>query len=333
MQIYGANNINSPDPRDILDLFSLMEFAPEVKRIISQVLRLIPRISHKIKRSGVQTYAMGGYEGMTGKGNFDSLVLTEFAYPQDIFLHRLLNYEALYYGREGDQDQKKELAYIISQSGLEVLGDYDLLSKGLTLALSNTMQNKGYEVRQSFVGSQFTEAFEVKDAVDINRIVYYKDKKFLNAELMLESVIKQLKKLKNKYADIQVFWVITENWDIDNFEEHIDQYKKLKTLAGHQAWYIHIKENIDIETETDKYNKYVIKPASASQFHQYNVLTNDLIWNDEKFIRILPDVKGSDAGVDDIVVKSRYQLRSEPITVSRDEASKIFKLREKPETP
>ena len=314
MQLYGTRFFNRPDPRELLDLFSLMDLPKEVKRIISQVLRLIPRVSQSIKRSGAQTYAMGGYEGMTRKGNFDSLVLTELAFPQDIFLHRLLNYEALYYGREGDQDQKKELAYIITQSGIEMLGDRAILSQGLTLALSNAMQNRGYEVCQSFVGSQFTEASEIKNANDIHRIVYYQDNGLLQVEQMLESVINQVKMLKSDYRDIQIFWIISENWDLDELDEHIELYQVLKSLAGHQAWFIGVKE-----TESG----YQIKPDSAGMFHRYHLVSNELMWSDERFLTKMPEIKEVDV---DVTPKRRYYLRSEAITASVEEFVKVFKL-------
>jgi len=234
------------------------------------VLRLIPKVSETKRVGGVQTYAMGGYEGITRKGNLDSLVLTELAYPREVFLHRVLNNEALYYGREGERERQRELAYIITQMGLEVKGDGELLARALTLALGQTMQSRGYEVRQSFVGSQWTKPEGLERPVDVHRVLYYQDEGWLHSKEMLESIIRQVRAWGEQYRGMQLFWVVSEHWDADYFNDHEEIYRALKQRAGQQAWFVRIG-SIDPDAGAGS-------PVTGGHFHRYEVVPTELIW-------------------------------------------------------
>ena len=54
---------------------------------------------------------------MARQGSLDSLLPTELAYPAEVFLHRVVNKEALYYGRERPRTRQRELAYLVVQTG------------------------------------------------------------------------------------------------------------------------------------------------------------------------------------------------------------------------
>jgi len=269
---YGPGMAGAPDPKDLLDLFSLLELPPAVRMAVSQVLRLTPGVSQTTRTGGVQTYTMGGYEGLAHKGSLDSIVPTELAYPNTIFIHRILNQEALYYGREGEQKQRKELAYIITQSGMEMMGDADALSRGLTLALVHTMQRRGYEVWQSFAGSELTPPARMNRPGDVHRILYYQERGWLKPGDILTAVSAQLRSWKEAYRGKQVFWVLGEHWDADHWETHQDVYKALKREAGHQAWFIRMGKSGP--------ERNGARPAVSGCFHRYHIIESSLMWKE-----------------------------------------------------
>lgn len=319
LHCYGSRFVGAPDPRDLLDLFTLLDLPPTAKLALSQVLRLLPSISEAVSTGGVQTYAMGGYEGLTHKGSLDSLLPTELAYPDAMFFHRLLNQEALYYGREGQRERQKELAYIVTQAGLELLGDGEVLAKGVTLALAQTMQRRGYEVKQSFVGSACTLPNSLNRPTDVQRILYYRDPNALHAQDMLTAITGYLRCFQELYRGIYVFWVVDEYWDADEWTSHDNLYRELRQISGQQAWFIHVGMG------DRKINKEHL--AVAKQFHRYHVVNSELMWREEsKEILSNFEDKYEHKLILTRDIKARIILRSEPLMVSRGECNKLFGL-------
>lgn len=271
LHTYGPRYAGAPNPGEMLDLFTLLDLPPAVRKAMSQVLRLLPRVSEAVSTGGIQTYAMGGYDGLTRKGNLDSLMPTETAYPDDLFLHRIINHEALYYGREGEREIQRELAFIVTQAGVDMLGDLAVLSQGLTMALAQTMHRRGYEVQQSFIGAECTPPGSMTRPADLQRVLYYQDRGLPRPKEMLDAVYRQLRLWKAQYRGIQVLWVLGEHWDEDEMECHKDIYAALKQHAGQQAWFV---RSGDAETMHKHSN-----PAAAGQFHKFHVLDSGVLWH------------------------------------------------------
>lgn len=236
---YGPGFIDAVDPRRLLDLFNLLELPPAARLSLTAMLQLLPRISQlSSPLGGEQTYSMGGYQGLNHKGNLDNLVSAELAYPTSIFFQRLLNNEALYYGREAQPDRRRQLIYIVTQAGLEMKGDHEQVARGLTLALGRAMRRKGYEVRHSFIGSRWLKPVEPDQTDGFQRVLYYQDTGWMQAGEMLAAILWQLRHWQEDFLGITVFWVLSEFWDRDDFDDHQSLYQELKGQARHQAWMI-----------------------------------------------------------------------------------------------
>ncbi len=318
MHRYGPRISGAPEPSELLDLFSLMGLPPAVRLAMNQVLRLLPRVSRTLHTGGAQTYAMGGYEGLTRKGGLDSLTPTELAYPKGIFHHRLLNNEALYYGREGARERRRELAYIVTQSGLEMQGDYFVMAQALTLALSQAMQRRGCEVLHSFAGGDLTSPCGMTKPADVHRVLYYRDAGITKPRVILEGVLDRMRSWKEKYKGIQVFWVLGEFRNADDWDQHEDLYRRLKGLAGQQAWFIRCR--------SDQGKRHGDASPSCRQFHRYHIVNTDLMWvnNQPPSEGLLGKWKQPPRPAPETAPK--YRLRSEPLTVSWDNYKKVFKL-------
>lgn len=106
LALYGAPVTGSPDPRTLLDLLALTGLPASARLALSQTMRLLPQVSDSAthRRGGIQTYPEGGYEGLARQGSLESLLPGENTYPAALFLHRVLNHEALYYGRSDHEN-------------------------------------------------------------------------------------------------------------------------------------------------------------------------------------------------------------------------------------
>jgi len=196
------------------DLYGFLELPPAVRRTLAAVLRLLPRLrlDHR-PAAGSQVYALGGYQGVTRRGNLDSLVPAELAHSRAMLLYRLLNREALYYGRETAPERRREMVYLLTQAGLELQGDGEFMARVLTLALAEAMRQRGYEVRQSFFGSRWTPPAAVGKPAELQRLVYYRDRGWLAGEAMLNAVLRQLASWEEEFPRRRVFWVVSEFWE------------------------------------------------------------------------------------------------------------------------
>jgi formylglycine-generating enzyme required for sulfatase activity len=286
---YGPRFAGAPDPRDLLDLFNLVGLPPGVRLALSQVLRLLPRVGQVSPTGGAQTYALGGYAGLTRKGSLDNLVPTELAYPRALFLHRVLNREALYYGREVEREGRREVAYLVTQAGLGMRGDGGVLARALTLALAQVMGRRGYAVRQSFVGSAWTEPAGVLEPGEVQRLLYYRDEGWPRYGEMVEAVLAQVRGWQEAYRGIEVLWVVDAAWDADGWQEREAAYQALAQRAGQQAWFVRVGKG-----RAGGNGAGGERPAAARAFRRVQVVESGTLWEGRELPRVIRP-RGRDA--------------------------------------
>jgi hypothetical protein len=231
----------------------------------------VPRISRRVGGDSSQTYAMGGYSGLTHKGNLDSLLPSELAYPDLIFKHRLLNNECLYYARESETEKRKKMVYIVTQMGLEMQGDVEVLARALTLALARVLTQRGYVVRQSFAGSVCSEDMALDRAAGVHRLLYYRDNGRMDTQNALESVLQRLRTWGEEFRGMTVCWVVGEFWDADYAEEHWRLYEALRQKARQEAWLL-------VPGQAPKSAR--IAPG-ANLFDRVEAIGTDCLWENE----------------------------------------------------
>ncbi|MCP5015823.1 MAG: hypothetical protein GY938_11235, partial [Ketobacter sp.] len=161
---------------------------------------------------GVQTYPEGGYEGLARTGSLDNLLRSELAFPPAVFYHRVLNKEALYYGRERPRDRRRELAYVVVQTGVGLGGDGAVLSKALLLALGQALGRRGYEVLYSFAGAELEDPHRLSHPGDVARVLHYQDSGKADAGAILKGMLKRLQGWRETYRGRQVVWVVSEDF-------------------------------------------------------------------------------------------------------------------------
>ena len=264
---FGPPLAGAPDPRDLLDLLALTGL-PDITRLaLTQTLRLLPKVSGEHSVGGIQTYPEGGYEGLARQGSLDSLLPTELAYPAEVFLHRVVNKEALYYGRERPRTRQRELAYLVVQTGAGLGGDGDLLARALLLALGQTMQRRGYRVFYSYAGARLSEPRPLDKPGEVGRALHYKEQGRVDESRVLGGVLRQLRSWRADYRNRQVLWVLSEHFDADGVEEHEALYRALHAEAGQQVWYVRVGDGGRNG-----------KPPAAQGFRRWQVLNTGLLW-------------------------------------------------------
>jgi hypothetical protein len=272
---YGSPLAGAPDPRDLLDLLALTNLPEAARLALSQTLKLLPRVSEVHTVGGVQTYPEGGYEGLARKGSLDSLLPSELAYPRPLFLYRVLNHEALYYGRERPRERRRELAYLVMQVGYGLGGDGQVLARALLLALGQAMRRRGYEVLYSIAGSELSEPRPLDKPGEVARVLYTYEPLLVDAGRILPAALDQLRRWREAYRGRQVLWVLSEFFDADDAAEHAALYRALRAEAGQQAWFVHIGQ-------ARRDNGRPRPPATARFFERWQVVETSLMWDKER---------------------------------------------------
>ncbi|MCK5680202.1 WD40 repeat domain-containing protein [bacterium] len=219
-------------------LLNSEELLPEnFVSIYRQMLDLLPNLSLE-KSGGGHTYTVGGYHGLSHKGELESLLSGEYLYPESLFLHRLCNREALYYGREGGVRKRHRLVYILTQSGLEMSGSCDLIARALTLALVEKLALAPVDLRHSFIGSSLTESLDPALSDGARRLVSFKEHKPLDWISVLKDVVAQMKCWQNDYVEIEAIWIVephvASDWELESCESAL----QLRSVGRQQAWFI-----------------------------------------------------------------------------------------------
>jgi formylglycine-generating enzyme required for sulfatase activity len=263
---YGPHVWGNSDISQMMDILSLLNLPSIGQHIVSQMLRLIPMVQTSSQKKGGQVYPMGGYEGISTKGDIDNLIPSEFCYQADMLFHRIFNHESLYYSRESIPDTEKELIWIIAQTGLDMKGDADIIVRSLSLALWHQLKQRDVDIYHSFMGKTLTPPRKLQKISDIHSILYYKDKGWQAPDVILPEIIQRLKNEKENYPQRHVYWILSEHWDADFYDTHCAWYDDIKKQASFNHAYLIQSGFLPVKT-----------PAVSTNFSSFQTISTDIL--------------------------------------------------------
>ena len=206
--------------------------------LYSQLLTIAPKLTFHDHR-GSQTYSCGGYHGLTHKGGLDNLALSEYLYPDALLQHRILNREALYYGREGEREKRRRMTLIITQSGLEMSGTTNHLARAMTLAAITILRDSGSDLCHSFFGSCWTTPTDPFKHNGRQKLLAWQDSEGLNLEQPWARLKEQLQTWQENYHRIDTLWIIDRHFAADRKRITLKKtIKEIQNLSLHRAWVI-----------------------------------------------------------------------------------------------
>jgi hypothetical protein len=148
---------------DLVDLFSVFQSA-EANDVVNFSLELLPSVLETKRASGVQTFAVDGYASIERRGNLDSLILSEFAYDEDLFERKVIDDELYYYGHEKQREEERRLQYLLVDSSPSMRGVRQVFGRGLAMTLAKKLTLQGDEVWMRFFDSRLYDVQRVTQA-------------------------------------------------------------------------------------------------------------------------------------------------------------------------
>jgi hypothetical protein len=156
----GSQSAGFAAPIDLVDLYGVFQSA-EANDVVNFSLELLPSVLETKRASGVQTFAVDGYASIERRGNPDSLILTEFAWDDDLFERKVVDDELYYYGHEKQREEQRRLQYLLVDSSPSMRGVRQVFARGLALTLAKKLVLQGDEVWLRFFDSALHDTQKV----------------------------------------------------------------------------------------------------------------------------------------------------------------------------
>jgi hypothetical protein len=204
----GAGSPAAP-PLDLVDLFGVFQSA-EANDVVNFSLELLPSVLETKRASGVQTFAVDGYASIERKGKLDSLILSEFAYDDDLFERKVVDDELYYYGHERQREEERRLQYLLVDSSPSMRGVRQVFARGLALTLAKKLALQGDDVWLRFFDSRLYDLQKVTSAdMAAPYLLCFKSERGRNYAKVFRQLLVELQRLRREDRRQVVVYVIT----------------------------------------------------------------------------------------------------------------------------
>jgi ribosomal protein L7/L12 len=226
------------------------------------VKRIWSGLNIPVHSSASSAQPLGGVSDIANKGEFDKLLISEFAYDDVSFLSRLANNEALYIQKEIPPSKSRHQRYILIDVSLKNWGTPKTLAISTMLAISKHPKTD-FETSVYIIGEK-AKAVDIATIDDIIKIVQLVEPG-LHAANGLEECIKLL--TKNSTSETIL---ITEKSNLQN-----QQFAKQLNHSG---------DNINYLITTDREGSLdVYKRTKKSRKHiQHIIVPMEQLWREKK---------------------------------------------------
>jgi hypothetical protein len=211
--VFGAGSSGSgfagASPIDLVDLYGVFQSA-DANDVVNFSLELLPSVLETKRASGVQTFAVDGYASIERRGNPDSLILTEFAWDDDLFERKVVDDELYYYGHEKQREEQRRLQYVLVDSSPSMRGVRQVFARGLALTLAKKLVLQGDDVWLRFFDSALHDTQKVTQGdFAAPYLLCFKSERGRNYAKVFRQLQAELSRLRREERRQVVCYIIT----------------------------------------------------------------------------------------------------------------------------
>ena len=196
-------------PVDLVDLYGAFQ-SVDGRDVADFSLDLLPSVLETRRASGVQTFAVDGYASIERRGSLDSLLLTEFAWDQEVFERKAIDQELYYYGRERQREDQRQLQYLLIDSSPSMRGTRSVFARGLALAMAKKLALSGDEVWMRFFDSRLHEVRRVSGSdFSVPYLLGFKSERGRNYGRVFRQLLVELDRLRRDDGRRIALYLIT----------------------------------------------------------------------------------------------------------------------------
>jgi hypothetical protein len=161
-------NVISDKPKDLIEQLTENDKTFHVGSLIK---RIWSGLNIPLHHNMPSSQPLGGISDLTNKGDFDKLLLSEFAQEDDVFMSRLANNEALYIQREVPPEADQFERIILIDATLKNWGNAKVLNFATALAIAKHPKTdidcKLFVLGTTFAEVLFSSVDEVAEGLNI----------------------------------------------------------------------------------------------------------------------------------------------------------------------
>jgi hypothetical protein len=213
---------------DIADLLSIFS-SPEANGVVNFSMELLPSVLETRRQSGVQTFSVDGYASIERHGSVDSIVLSEFAYDDDIFIQKVIDDELYYYGHEKQRLEERSLHYVLVDSSASMRGEREVFARGLALTLAKKLTLQGNEVWLRFFDSRLYDVLRISGNSEaaVPHLLCFRSERGRNYGRVFRQLLSELTRLHRQEERQLLLYIITHG----QCHIGIDVVQQLATIA------------------------------------------------------------------------------------------------------
>jgi hypothetical protein len=271
MENIPYKELNDKLENEILEEKNTSETATFVEQLIendntfqvgSLIKRLWSGLNIPLHHSHPSEQPLGGISDLTNKGDFDKLVISEFAYDDDVFMSRIANNEALYMQREVPPEADKFERILLIDVSLNNWGNPKILSYASAIAIARHPKTD-IKCRIFAVGQDF-KLVSLENVYDVINALGELSTK-LDCAIGIDSFFQQ-NKISSKNQEVFIF----------SSEESLKLTLMQKVLSD---YFYEIKYVFEMEIESVKIYKNQNK---GRKLLQHIIMPLDELWAKEK---------------------------------------------------
>lgn len=208
LSMFGGSEIGNTT-LELVDLMGLFTM-PMVNDIVNFSLQILPSVLEAKRQKDAQTYSMDGFEGIERVGNLDNLMLTEFAYDEDIFMQKFIDNELYYYGRERAREEEQKIHYLLLDASASMRGRRTVFARGVALAMIKKLIVQGEKPMFRFFDSRLYESVRIGEhAHSVPYLLSFKSERGRNYRKVFEQVLYDCRRLRDRERQEVVLYFFT----------------------------------------------------------------------------------------------------------------------------
>jgi hypothetical protein len=217
---------------NMLDLLNVFQ-SPDANDIVNFSLDLLPSVLETKRASGAQMFSVDGYSGVEQRGSIDSLVLSELAFPEDLFDKRYAENEIFYYAREKQHEEDRRLHYICVDASASMRGQRSVFARGLALTLVKKLMLRGEDVYLRFFDARLYDAMHARGGrgetggISVPYVLCFRGERGRNYAKVFGMLANDLARLARRERRTPIVYIIT------HAECHVplDTIERLRVIA------------------------------------------------------------------------------------------------------
>lgn len=200
--------MGNQSPLEMVDLLGLFTM-PMVNDIVNFSLQIIPSVLEATKLKDAQIVSMDGYEGVERVGHVDNLMLTEFAYDDEIFFQKFLDNELFYYSRTRAREEEKKLHYLLVDASASMRGRRSVFARGVALAMIKKLLLQHEKPVLRFFDAQLYQAIEVDTGFSVPYLLSFRSERGRNYKKVFEQILFDIRRIKEREKQEVILYILT----------------------------------------------------------------------------------------------------------------------------